>query len=66
MSLIETSDRFFVAGARGMAGSAIVRALRRHGYGNQTKGGAMLTPNREELNLLRRRRSLELDEYQSA
>ena len=52
MSLIEPSDRFFVAGARGMAGSAIVRALRRHGYGNQTKGGAILMPNREELNLL--------------
>ena len=29
MRLIQPSDRFFVAGARGMAGSAIVRALKR-------------------------------------
>ena len=52
MSLIRPSDRFFVAGARGMAGSAIVRALKRNGYGDQVKGGALLTPNREELDLL--------------
>ena len=52
MSLIRPSDRFFVAGARGMAGSAIVRALRRHGYGISSQGGILLTPNREELNLL--------------
>ena len=29
--LIQSSDRFFVAGAHGMAGSAIVRALKRTG-----------------------------------
>ena len=52
MSLIKQSDRFFVAGARGMAGSAIVRALRRRGYGNPNQGGKLLTPSREELNLL--------------
>tara|TARA_Y100000004_G_scaffold196914_1_gene268740 strand:+ start:11595 stop:12557 length:963 start_codon:yes stop_codon:yes gene_type:complete len=37
----------FIAGARGMVGSAIVRALRKDGYNN------LLTPNREELDLTR-------------
>ena len=44
-ALIKQSDRFFVAGARGMAGSAIVRALKRNGYGNQSKGGELLHPD---------------------
>ena len=52
MRLIHASDRFFVAGARGMAGSAIVRALRRSGYGNPVNGGEILTPTRQELDLL--------------
>ncbi len=52
MRLIQPSDRVFVAGARGMAGSAIVRALKRSGYGNSSLGGALLTPSRQELNLL--------------
>ena len=52
MPLIQPNDRFFVAGARGMAGSAIVRALRRHGYGDPVKGGKLLTPSRDEVNLL--------------
>ena len=52
MNLIQTSDRIFVAGASGMAGSAIVRALKRNGYGDSAKGGSLLTPNRQELNLL--------------
>ena len=50
--LIQPNDRFFVAGARGMAGSAIVRALRHKGYGDTNQGGVLLTPNRQELNLL--------------
>ena len=50
--LIQSSDRFFVAGAHGMAGSAIVRALKRSGFGDPTKGGAMLTPSRQDLDLL--------------
>lgn len=33
-SLIKADDRFFVAGARGMAGSAICRALQEQGYGD--------------------------------
>ena len=52
MRLIRPSDRFFVAGARGMAGSAIVRALQRSGYGDRAQGGELLTPSRQELNLL--------------
>ena len=52
MSLIKPSDRIFVAGARGMAGSAIVRALKRNGYGDSAHGGELLTPSRQELNLL--------------
>ena len=52
MRLIQPSDRFFVAGARGMAGSAIVRALQRNGYGDPAQHGELLTPSRQELNLL--------------
>ena len=51
-SLIKTDDRFFVAGARGMAGSAICRALKKKGYGDAEKGGHLLIPNRQELDLL--------------
>ena len=50
--LIKADDRFFVAGARGMAGSAICRALQEKGYGDEAKGGALLIPNRQELDLL--------------
>ena len=39
MRLIQPSDHIFVAGARGMAGSAIVRALKRSGYGDPAQGG---------------------------
>ena len=46
MSLITTSDRFAIFGARGMAGSAISRALERAGYNQQLK------PSRQELDLL--------------
>ena len=52
MQLIKPSDRIFVAGARGMAGSAIVRALKRNGFGDPSQGGMLLTPSRHELNLL--------------
>ena len=46
MALLRPSDRIFIAGARGMAGSAISRALSRAGYHQQ------LSPSRQELNLL--------------
>ena len=44
-NLITPHDRIFVAGHRGMAGSAICRALHRAGYTN------LLTATREELDL---------------
>ena len=44
--LINQDDRFFVAGHRGMAGSAICRALQRSGYEN------LLMASRDELDLL--------------
>ena len=49
-------------GAHGMAGSAIVRALQRNGYGNPEQGGELLTPNRQELNLLDDRAGTRMDE----
>ena len=50
--LIRPSDRIFVAGAHGMAGSAIVRALQASGYGDPINGGSILQPSRQALNLL--------------
>lgn len=44
--LITAADRIFVAGHRGMAGSAICRALQHAGYGQ------ILTATRQELDLL--------------
>ena len=52
MRLIKPSDQVFIAGARGMAGSAIVRALQNSGYGDTMQGGKLLTPSRQELDLL--------------
>ena len=46
MTLITPCDRFAIFGARGMAGSAISRALDRAGYNHQLK------PSRQELDLL--------------
>ena len=46
MSLIQPVDRIFVAGHRGLAGSAICRALLRAGYSN------LLHASRKELDLL--------------
>ena len=46
MRLITPDDRFAIFGARGMAGSAISRALDRAGYHQQLK------PSRAELDLL--------------
>jgi len=51
-SLIKADDRFFVAGARGMVGSAICRALIEKGYGKESTGGLLLTPSRQDLDLL--------------
>lgn len=50
--LIRPSDRIFVAGHLGMAGSAILRALQADGYGQPHLGGALLTATRQQLDLL--------------
>ena len=49
---ISLSDKIFIAGANGMVGRAIERKLIKSGYGDERKGGKILTPSREELNLL--------------
>ena len=51
-SLISPGDTFFIAGATGMAGGSIARALTRAGYGQQAEGGALITPPRAEVDLL--------------
>ena len=48
---INYSDKIFVAGANGLAGSSIVRSLKKYGYGNKEFGGKLLTPSRKDLNL---------------
>ena len=49
---ISFQDRIFIAGANGMAGGAIKRALLRFGYGSESSGGKLLIPRKSELNLL--------------
>jgi len=51
LSYIDHQDRIFVAGHRGMAGSAIVRALKRSGYGDPKQGGEILAVDRLDLDL---------------
>ena len=46
------NERIFVAGAKGMAGSAICRSLLKKGYGLRENDGNLLTPSRNDLNLL--------------
>ncbi len=49
---IHKSDRIFIAGSSGMVGGAIKRNLLKSGYGDKLKGGNLLTPLRNDLNLL--------------
>ena len=49
--LISKNERIFIAGSTGMAGSAIKKQLIKNNYGNIHHGGAILHPNRKELNL---------------
>ena len=51
-SLISPNDKFFIAGASGMAGGSIVRALTRAGYGKNAGIKTLLTPSRAEVDLL--------------
>ena len=50
-NLISYSDKFFLAGSKGMVGSAIKKALIKKGYGNKTLGGEIFCPDRNELDL---------------
>ena len=50
--LIDLNEKIFLAGAKGMAGRAINRALLAHGYGQKKNGGEILNPSKKELNLL--------------
>ena len=49
---ISKDERIFVAGAKGMAGSAICRSLLKKGYGLKENDGSLFTPSRNDLNLL--------------
>ena len=50
-NLINFSDKFFLAGSKGMVGSAIKKALIKKGYGNKLLGGEIFCPDRNELDL---------------
>ena len=50
--LINRKDKIFIAGHKGMAGSAIMRSFFRNGYFQPSSGGCLLTASRDELDLL--------------
>ena len=52
MSLINKSDKIFVAGHKGMAGRAICKSLKKFGYGDSEIKGKLITKEKNELNLL--------------
>ena len=45
------NEKIFIAGSSGMVGSAIKRALIEQGFYDDSSGGILLTPNREDLDL---------------
>ena len=49
---INLNERILVAGANGMAGSAITKTLVEEGYGNKYLGGIIFTPSKKEVNFL--------------
>ena len=49
---INYDEKIFIAGATGMAGSSINKIFKANGYGKSNLGGAILTPKREDLDLL--------------
>ncbi len=51
MNLLESSEKIFIAGARGMVGSSIYRILKKYGFGREELGGKLFCPSRKELNL---------------
>ncbi len=54
MKQISLNDKIFIAGANGMAGSAIYRAFKNAGYGNSKYGGKLLIPSREDLDFIKK------------
>ncbi len=50
--LINSDEKIFIAGSRGMVGGAIKKALMKAKYGNEKSQGKLLCPTRKELNLL--------------
>jgi len=60
MKKISLEDTFLVAGARGMAGSAIYKNLINSGYGNKKYGGKIFTPSSNKLNYLN---SIEVEDW---
>lgn len=50
--LINKCEKIFIAGANGMVGSSIGRILKKYEYGLEKYNGKLLTPKRNELNLL--------------
>ncbi len=49
---INLSERIFVAGATGMVGGAVCRILKLKGYGAKKHRGLILSPSREQLDLI--------------
>ena len=43
------NDKILVAGGYGLAGSSIIRALKKNGYGDNSLGGEILNPKRAEV-----------------
>ena len=50
--LINQKDNIYLAGHKGMVGSAIQRVLLKNNYGKKEIGGSLITRTRKELNLL--------------
>ncbi len=50
--LINSNEKFFIAGANGMAGKAIYKKLKENNYGDIKNNGEIFTPNRKQLDLL--------------
>ena len=50
--LISVKEKIFIAGANGMVGKAIQKALEESGYGKNLNNGKILAPSKKELNLL--------------
>ena len=50
---INLNEKIFIAGSNGMVGTAIKKSLLKSGYGLNKNNGALLTPSRKELDLLK-------------